>query len=155
MVVFHPGVSHHYLISAFQTLGCRPIASVDHLSPENLGSADLFEEVQTGSSKIVKVGDDAAGPSHIYIHVVAASSWHCRVWRVRGQPSRSGALRVVCCCFFFFGGGGGGLGQILFFWGVGGGGGLGQILLALSSQLNAICRPDLVQGTDQFSLGQP
>ena len=95
MVVFHPGVSqHHYLISAFQTLGCRPIASVDHLSPENLGSADLFEEVQTGSSKIVKVGDDAAGPSHIYIHVVAASSWHCRVWRVRGQPSRSGALQV-------------------------------------------------------------
>ena len=67
MVVFHPGVKQrHYLISAFQTLGCRPIASVDHLSPENLGSADLFEEVQTGSSKIVKVGDDAAGLGHIY-----------------------------------------------------------------------------------------
>lgn len=38
-----------------KTLGCRPIASVDHFLPENLGSADLVEEVQTGSSKIVKV----------------------------------------------------------------------------------------------------
>ena len=38
-----------------QTLGCRPIASVDHFLPENLGSAELVEEIQTGSSKIVKV----------------------------------------------------------------------------------------------------
>ncbi|XP_069117449.1 T-complex protein 1 subunit delta-like [Argopecten irradians] len=36
-------------------LGCRPIASLDHFIPENLGSADLFEEIQTGPSKIVKV----------------------------------------------------------------------------------------------------
>nr|KAG5710661.1 hypothetical protein BaRGS_035063 [Batillaria attramentaria] len=38
-----------------KTLGCRPIASVDHFLPENLGSAELVEEVQTGTSKIVKV----------------------------------------------------------------------------------------------------
>lgn len=38
-----------------KTLGCKPIASVDHFVPENMGSADLVEEVQTGSSKIVKV----------------------------------------------------------------------------------------------------
>merc|ERR1711962_697775 len=38
-----------------KTLGCRPIASVDHFTPENLGSAELVEEVQTGSSKIVKM----------------------------------------------------------------------------------------------------
>jgi len=37
-----------------KTLGCRPIASVDHFLPENLGSAELIEEIQTGSSKIVK-----------------------------------------------------------------------------------------------------
>jgi T-complex protein 1 subunit delta len=38
-----------------KTLGCRPIASADHFLPENLGSAELVEEVQTGTSKIVKV----------------------------------------------------------------------------------------------------
>lgn len=41
----------------FQSIGCRPVASLDHFLPENLGSADLVEEVQTGSSKIVKVND--------------------------------------------------------------------------------------------------
>nr|XP_022334261.1 T-complex protein 1 subunit delta-like [Crassostrea virginica] len=38
-----------------KSIGCRPVASLDHFLPENLGSADLVEEVQTGSSKIVKV----------------------------------------------------------------------------------------------------
>ncbi|XP_059168665.1 T-complex protein 1 subunit delta-like isoform X2 [Physella acuta] len=38
-----------------KTLGCRPIASVDHFLPEYLGTAELVEEVQTGTSKIVKV----------------------------------------------------------------------------------------------------
>lgn len=41
----------------YQSVGCRPVASLDHFLPENLGSADLVEEVQTGSSKIVKVND--------------------------------------------------------------------------------------------------
>ena len=39
----------------FQTLGCKPIASLDHFQPEMLGSADLVEEVPAGDSKIVKV----------------------------------------------------------------------------------------------------
>lgn len=38
-----------------KTLNCRPIASLDHFLPENLVNADLVEEVQTGSSKFVKV----------------------------------------------------------------------------------------------------
>jgi len=38
-----------------KTIGCRPIASLDHFSAEMLGSAELVEEVQTGDSKIVKV----------------------------------------------------------------------------------------------------
>lgn len=38
-----------------RTLGCRPVASLDHFTPETLGLADLVEEVQTGSSKIVKI----------------------------------------------------------------------------------------------------
>lgn len=38
-----------------KSIGCRPVASLDHFLPDNLGSADLVEEVQTGSSKIVKI----------------------------------------------------------------------------------------------------
>jgi len=38
-----------------KSLNCKPIASLDHFTPENLGSADLVEEVQTGSSKIIKM----------------------------------------------------------------------------------------------------
>jgi T-complex protein 1 subunit delta len=38
-----------------KTIGCRPIASLDHFSAEMLGSAELVEEVQAGDSKIVKV----------------------------------------------------------------------------------------------------
>lgn len=38
-----------------KTLGCRPIASLDHFTAENLSSAELCEEVATGNSKFVKV----------------------------------------------------------------------------------------------------
>ncbi|XP_071625613.1 T-complex protein 1 subunit delta [Temnothorax longispinosus] len=38
-----------------KTLGCRPIASLDHFVPENLVNAELCEEVQTGNSKFVKI----------------------------------------------------------------------------------------------------
>ena len=38
-----------------KTLGCRPIASLDHFTAENLSSAELCEEVMTGNSKFVKV----------------------------------------------------------------------------------------------------
>jgi len=38
-----------------KTLGCRPIASLDHFTAENLVTAELVQEVQTGSSKFVKV----------------------------------------------------------------------------------------------------
>lgn len=38
-----------------KSLNCKPVASVDHLLPESLGSAELVEEVTTGSSKIVKM----------------------------------------------------------------------------------------------------
>jgi len=49
----HSKLCHHLLRQ--QTLGCRPIASLDHFLPEHLASAELVEEVQTGSSKFVKV----------------------------------------------------------------------------------------------------
>merc|ERR1719415_419688 len=38
-----------------KTLGCRPIASLDHFTSENLVSAEMVEEIQTGSSKCVKI----------------------------------------------------------------------------------------------------
>lgn len=38
-----------------KTLGCRPIASLDHFTAENLVNAELCEEVSSGSSKIVKI----------------------------------------------------------------------------------------------------
>ena len=34
-------------------LNCRPIASVDHFTPEALGSADLVEEIRTSSDEAV------------------------------------------------------------------------------------------------------
>uniref|UniRef100_A0A1I7YDE9 T-complex protein 1 subunit delta n=1 Tax=Steinernema glaseri TaxID=37863 RepID=A0A1I7YDE9_9BILA len=37
-------------------LGCRPIASVDHFTPEALGTADLVEEISTsGDGKVIQV----------------------------------------------------------------------------------------------------
>lgn len=42
-----------------QTIGTKPIAHIDHFSPEMLGSAELAEEVNLeGSGKLVKVGEE-------------------------------------------------------------------------------------------------
>lgn len=38
-----------------KTLGCKPIASLDHFTPDMMSLADTVEEAQTGSSKVVKV----------------------------------------------------------------------------------------------------
>jgi len=38
-----------------KTLKCIPAASVDHLKPEVLGTADLVEEIESGGSKVVKI----------------------------------------------------------------------------------------------------
>jgi len=38
-----------------KSLGCAPVASLDHFTADKLASADLVEEVSTGSSKVVKV----------------------------------------------------------------------------------------------------
>ena len=40
-----------------KSVGCKPIASVDHFTPEMLGHAELVETAATGDGKIVKVGD--------------------------------------------------------------------------------------------------
>ncbi|CAD5123317.1 DgyrCDS11675 [Dimorphilus gyrociliatus] len=38
-----------------KTLSCKPIASLDHFTSDMLASADLVEEVPTGTSKVIKV----------------------------------------------------------------------------------------------------
>ncbi|GMH42462.1 hypothetical protein BSKO_10381 [Bryopsis sp. KO-2023] len=38
-----------------KTLGCLPIAHIDHMRPEKLATADLVEEVEAGKSRMVKV----------------------------------------------------------------------------------------------------
>lgn len=38
-----------------KTLGCRPIASLDHFTTENLVKAELAEEISEHSGKFVKV----------------------------------------------------------------------------------------------------
>lgn len=38
-----------------KTLGCQPIAHVDHIRPEKLGKASLVEEVQVGAGRVVKI----------------------------------------------------------------------------------------------------
>lgn len=35
--------------------GCKPIASIDHFTPDMLASADMVEEVSVGSGRVVKV----------------------------------------------------------------------------------------------------
>ncbi|CAF2458429.1 unnamed protein product [Rotaria sp. Silwood2] len=46
-----------------KTLGCKPIASLDHFQQDMLGSADLVEEITAGSDKIVKI-TGVAHPGH-------------------------------------------------------------------------------------------
>ena len=39
-----------------KSLNVRPAASLDHFTADTLASAELAEEIQAGSSKMVKVG---------------------------------------------------------------------------------------------------
>ena len=38
-----------------KSTGCKPIASIDHFNPEMLSTAELVEEVNVGSGRVVKV----------------------------------------------------------------------------------------------------
>ena len=38
-----------------KTLGCTPVASVDHFTPDKLGSADLADEIKTSEGSIVQI----------------------------------------------------------------------------------------------------
>ncbi len=42
-------------VALAQTLNCLPIAHIDHMKPEKLGTADLVEEMEVGKGRVVKV----------------------------------------------------------------------------------------------------
>ncbi len=52
-----------------QTLGCKPIASLDHFQADMMGSADLVEDVQTGTSKVVKVQSKNTPLLQLKLHI--------------------------------------------------------------------------------------
>ena len=70
VVMYNVALKCRCVVCICQTLGCHPIASLDHFQAEMLGTAESVEEVQTGDSKVVKV-----------------SSYYYRVLRgIRCQP---------------------------------------------------------------------
>lgn len=47
-------------------IGCRPVASVDHFTPETLGTAELVEEIETADGKVVKVSHRLCQPCNFF-----------------------------------------------------------------------------------------
>eukprot|EP00053_Salpingoeca_punica_P011189 m.100062 g.100062 ORF g.100062 m.100062 type:complete len:548 (-) comp15610_c0_seq1:225-1868(-) len=56
-----------------KSVGCRPVAHIDNFTAEQLGSADLVEEISVGSSHIVKVTGCGAKSKAVSILVKASN----------------------------------------------------------------------------------
>merc|ERR1719474_2313873 len=76
-----------------KTLGCRPIASLDHFTSENLVSAELVEEIQTGSSKCVKI-TGMANPGKTCSIIIRGSN---KLMLEEADRSLHDALCVIRC----------------------------------------------------------
>ncbi|UYV62340.1 CCT4 [Cordylochernes scorpioides] len=76
-----------------KSLNCRPIASLDHFTPEFLGSAELVEEVETSGGKYVKV-TGVANPGRTVSLLVRASN---KLVLEETERSLHDALCVVRC----------------------------------------------------------
>jgi len=76
-----------------KTLGCRPIASLDHFTAENLASAEVVEEVQTGSSKCVKI-TGMATPGRTCSVIIRGSN---KLMMEEADRSLHDALCVIRC----------------------------------------------------------
>ncbi|XP_065833741.1 T-complex protein 1 subunit delta-like [Oscarella lobularis] len=76
-----------------KTIGCKPVASVDHFKPEMLGYADLVEEVSTGDSKMVRI-TGLASPSKTVTLLVRGSN---KLVLEEAERSIHDALCVVRC----------------------------------------------------------
>lgn len=77
-----------------KTIGCRPIASLDHFLPEHLGQADLVEEVAMGTGKVVKVTGVQAATGRSVTLVVRGSN---KLVLEEAERSIHDALCVIRC----------------------------------------------------------
>eukprot|EP01147_Barroeca_monosierra_P003141 gene3141-5888_t len=75
------------------SLGCRPIANVDDLTAEAMASADLVEEVSTGSTKVIKF----SGVKHASKTVSVIVRGSSNLVLAEAERSIHDALCVVRC----------------------------------------------------------
>lgn len=76
-----------------KSLGCRPIASLDHFTAENLASAELVEEISPSGSKLVKISG-IANPGKTVSIMVRGSN---KLVLSEAERSLHDALCVVRC----------------------------------------------------------
>lgn len=76
-----------------KSLGCRPVASLDHFVPEALGSAEMVEEIQTAGSKYVKV-TGVANPGKTITFLLRGSN---KLVLEESERSLHDALCVIRC----------------------------------------------------------
>jgi len=76
-----------------KSLGCRPIASLDHFTAENLASAELVEEISASGSKLVKMSG-IANPGRTVSILVRGSN---KLVLSEAERSLHDALCVVRC----------------------------------------------------------
>ncbi|GIZ03500.1 t-complex protein 1 subunit delta [Caerostris extrusa] len=84
-----------------KTLGCRPIASLDHFVPEALGSAELVQEFDAGGVKYVKV-TGVANPGKTVTLFLRGSN---NLVLEEADRSLHDALCVIRCLALIAGGG--------------------------------------------------
>ncbi|WP_411025040.1 TCP-1/cpn60 chaperonin family protein, partial [Salmonella sp. s54836] len=76
-----------------KSLGCRPVASLDHFLPECLSNAERVEEIPVGSSKVIKVTGNT-GIQHTVSILVRGSN---KLILDESERSIHDALCVIRC----------------------------------------------------------
>lgn len=76
-----------------KSLGCRPIASLDHFTAENLASAELVEEINASGSRLVKMSGIANSGKTVSILVRGSN----KLVLSEAERSLHDALCVVRC----------------------------------------------------------
>merc|ERR1712150_158095 len=76
-----------------KSLGCSPIASLDHFTPDKLADAGLVEEVPAGTSKVVKI-TAIAKPGHTVSILMRGSN---KLMLDEAERSLHDALCVIRC----------------------------------------------------------
>ncbi|OXA51834.1 T-complex protein 1 subunit delta [Folsomia candida] len=76
-----------------KSIGCRPIASLDHFTPENMASAETVEEISASGSKLVKISGIATPGKTVSIMVRGSN----KLVLQEAERSLHDALCVVRC----------------------------------------------------------